>query len=219
MRGGPDDDYIKTEHLSTVFVILPRGSDKEFLASYESMSEGVVPMSAQKFADLDDKDGNSIWRVILFNTGVDAFKKNCREKRFAPRDFEFSEEAYKKLIAQREQVHEAVNRQFANVKGLYQAAWSDAMVAWMHIKAMRIFVESVLRFGMPPRFAAFTVVPRGNSSHARKALADVLGKRALEHSAGPCSADKMAEAALEDGEEYFPYVSFSFQPFTANQRS
>merc|ERR1719230_2058967 len=107
-------------------------------------------MSARKF-NLDDKDGNSLWRVVMFKSAADGFKKQCREKRFLVRDFEYSEESYKKLKAQREQLDEAVQRQHQLVRGLYKAAWSDAMVAWVHIKAMRVFVESVLRFGMPPR--------------------------------------------------------------------
>jgi len=90
------------------------------------------------------------------------------------------------------------------------------MVAWIHIKAMRVFVESVLRFGMPPRFASFVLAPKcGTQPNMRKALADILGKNASkEESQSPYSHDKMAEAAAEDGEEYFPYVSFSFTPFT-----
>merc|ERR1712060_936659 len=93
-------------------------------------------------------------------------------------------------------------------KGLYQAAWSDAMVAWIHIKAMRVFVESVLRFGMPPRFASFILTPKA-AVPARKALADILGKSGQN---GPFGNDKMADAQ-EEGDEYYPYVSLSFVPF------
>eukprot|EP00834_Sanchytrium_tribonematis_P007178 NODE_613_length_5385_cov_1.452138.p6 type:complete len:105 gc:universal NODE_613_length_5385_cov_1.452138:622-308(-) len=31
---------------------------------------------------------------------------------------------------------------------------NDAYSAWMHLKSMRIFVESVLRFGVPPEFVS-----------------------------------------------------------------
>lgn len=209
-----DDDWISSEHLTTVAVILPRGSEDEFLKAYESMQENVVPMSARQFKDLEDSEGNTLWRVVMFRNAVEGFKKACRERRFVPRDFDYSEEGYKKLKSQREQVEEAVRRQHDLVKGLYQAAWSDAMVAWMHIKAMRIFVESVLRFGMPPRFAAFVLTPKeGSSAAARKTLADILGRQGQ---AGPFG-DKAAEAMAEEGEEYFPYVSLSFTPFTATR--
>merc|ERR1712183_1244221 len=138
---------------------------------------------------------------------VDEFKKACRDKRYAPRDFEYSEDAHKKLVAQREQVNEAVNRQHGNIKGLYRAAWSDAMVAWMHIKAMRIFVESVLRHGMPPKFAAFILSP-SKAESARKSLNDIIGTAGH---GGP--HDKNAEKE-EGDDEFFTYVSLSFVPFT-----
>ncbi|CAE8706987.1 unnamed protein product, partial [Polarella glacialis] len=199
--GGPDDDFIMTEHVITVPLIIPRGQEEDFLNFYESTDQYVVPESARKFEGMDDKDGNSLWRVVMFRSAVDAFKKACRrEKRFLVKDFEYSEEAYKKLQVNRASLDESVKRQHELVRGLYQAAWSDAMVAWMHIKAMRVFVERVLRFGMPPRFASFVL-------HS-----DILGKQA-----GTFSADNKTDSRGEDGkddDEFFPYVSLSLTPFT-----
>jgi len=203
-----DDDFIYTDHLTTVPVILSKGADVEFLKAYETMADHVVPKSAKPFKGVTDKDGNSIWRVVLFKSAAEAFKKACRERRYITRDFEYSEDAFKKLQASRNELDSQVQRQFDLVKGLYQAAWSDAMVAWIHIKAMRVFVESVLRFGMPPKFASFIISPKtGGAVAARKALADKLGK-----SGGSGPMDKQGDG--DEGEEYFPYVSFSFTPFT-----
>lgn len=209
MKGSANDDFIQTDHLTTVFVILPRGSEPEFLAGYEEMSSQVVPQSARKFEALTDKDGNSLYRVVMFKKGVEEFKKVCREKRLAPRDFEYSEEGYNKLMAQRQTVKDAAKKQFETLKGLYQAAWSDAMAAWFHIKAMRIFVESVLRYGMPPSFAAFVIVAPSAQPAARKALEGILGK--------PSEMNQGAKG--EEEEDYFPYVSFNLTPFTAPRSS
>jgi V-type H+-transporting ATPase subunit C len=201
-----EDDFIYTEHLTTIPVILAKGGEVEFLKVYETMSDHVVPKSAKPFKGAVDKEGNSIWRVVVFRSAAEAFKKACRERKFTVRDFEYSEEAYKKLQASRAELETQVQKQFELVKGLYKAAWSDTVVAWIHIKAMRVFVESVLRFGMPPKFAAFIVSPKASSAQAaRKALADKLG-------ASGGGADKTADG-MEDGEEYYPYVSFSFTPF------
>merc|ERR1719229_1962344 len=168
------------------------------------MQENIVPMSAKRFKGVDDKDGNSLWRVVMFKSAAEGFRKQCREKRFVVRDFEYSEDGYKRLKEQREKLEESVKRQHELVRGLYQAAWSDAMVAWMHIKAMRVFVESVLRSGMPPRFASFILTPKASATAAtRKALADLLGKGGQSGPYG--GGDKMADA--QDDEEYYPYVS------------
>jgi len=75
-------------------------------------------------------------------------------------------------------------------------------------------VESVLRFGMPPRFASFILTPKANATIAtRKALADVLGKGTQSGPYG--GGDKMADA--QDDEEYYPYVSLSFTPFNVQR--
>lgn len=204
-NGNADDDFIYTEHLTTITLILPKGADAEFLKAYEKFADNIVPMSARKFPGVDDKDGNSVWRVVMFKSAAEAFKKQVRERRFIVRDFEFSEEGYKRLRTQRDTIEEAVKRQHELVKGLYQAAWSDAMVAWIHVKAMRVFVESVLRFGMPPQFASFILIPKaGTTPSIRKALSDVLAKG---------QSNKQTEKDGQDDEDYYPYVSLSFTPF------
>eukprot|EP00927_Polykrikos_kofoidii_P081463 TRINITY_DN7887_c0_g1_i1.p1 TRINITY_DN7887_c0_g1~~TRINITY_DN7887_c0_g1_i1.p1 ORF type:complete len:416 (-),score=78.36 TRINITY_DN7887_c0_g1_i1:242-1489(-) len=211
-----DDDFIMTEHMTTVVVILPRGAAPVFLNKYETVCKFVAPRSAKQLKVPEDKDGNTVWRVVVFRTEVENFKKACRENRWNPRDFEYSEDAYRKLEKQRQTVEESSKRLHERIRSICQASWSEAMTAWMHLKAMRVFVESVLRFGMPPRFAAFVIpVPDGSTVALRKALADILGKGSQSYGA----YDKMASASAEDGEEYFPYVSFSFTPFTAFGRT
>jgi len=219
-RGNENDDFIYSKYLTTVVVILPRGTDKDFLKAYESFTPTVVPQSAKLFPNLADKDGSVPCRVVLctkFEAGkveketnhVDNFKRACRERRFAPRDFEFSEDGYKQILQQRERVNKEVENQKMLVTGIYRDAWSDVMHALVHIKAMRVFVESVLRFGMPPRFASFILAPpTANPAPARKALADILGK-------GVSGAFASGEKEEGDDEEFFPYVSLSFIPLSA----
>jgi len=210
--GSYEDDVISTEHLTTVFVILPRGAREDFLASYEALSENVVPSSARKMNIADDKDGNSLWRVVVFKSHADVFKKGCRENRWTARDFEYSEDTYNNLVQQRETVDGAVQELHTKVRDLCGIAWSDAVVAWVHIKAMRVFVESVLRFGTPPQFAAYTMVPCAATPAIRKALGSTLAKRS--ETTGLYSTGK---GEGDDGEEFFPYVSFSFTPFVSGR--
>lgn len=211
-EGNNNNDFFYTEHLTTVCVIVPRGGGKDFETKYESFSDMVVPASAKKLEGFDDKDGNSLWRVVVFKTAVDAFKKACRENRCVPRDFEYSEAGYNSLVNRRGELDTQVKTMYQKMTELCSAAWSDVMVAWVHVKAMRVFVESVLRFGTPAQFGAYIVSPKpGAITAARGVLADALGSK-QDRKAG-VSANKMTEAAAEEGEEYYPYISFSFTPF------
>jgi len=206
---GADDDFIMTEYLTTLIVVLAKGSEQEFLSSYERWGENVVPMSARKFQGMDDKEGNSLWRVIVFKSAADGFKRAARDARFIVRDFEYNAETLKKLKAQRDQVNRDFDAQQKVLQSFCSLAWSDVMVAWVHVKAMRVFVESVLRFGAPPSFASFNIQPQASqTTQARKALSDVFRANGNE------ANDKLAEAAAEaDGEEFYSYVSVQFSPF------
>jgi V-type H+-transporting ATPase subunit C len=206
-----EDDFITSEHLTTIVVILPQSNVEGFLKNYERYAENVVPQSARQFSSVTQEDGTQIWRVVMFRNAVDAFMKKAREDRLGTcRQFEYSSQAYDKVRHQREELKKELDRQDKMMKGFCKASFSDVMIAWVHVKAMRTFVESVLRFGVPPNFASFIVRPKGNQQVAvRKALAEVLGKSSA-------ATDKMADAAGDD-EEYFPYVSLSFIPFTAQK--
>jgi len=209
-RGSENDDFIYSKFLTTVVVILTKGSEKDFLACYEKLSPTVVPQSAKCFTALTDKDGNTAWRVVLCSGAeknhIDNFKRACRERRFVARDFEYSGDAYKKLLQDRDRLEKEVIAQQRMVTDIYRNAWSDVMHVLVHVKAMRVFVESVLRYGMPPKFASFVVSAAANKGPlARKALASVLGKGAAMMGGDEKEADE---------DEFFPYVSLSFTPFT-----
>ncbi|XP_070430584.1 V-type proton ATPase subunit C 2 isoform X13 [Equus przewalskii] len=49
--------------------------------------------------------------------------------------------------------------------------FSEAFIAWIHIKALRVFVESVLRYGLPVNFQAVLLQPKKSST---KRLREVL---------------------------------------------
>eukprot|EP00747_Dinoflagellata_sp_TGD_P194358 gnl/TRDRNA2_/TRDRNA2_61670_c0_seq1.p1 gnl/TRDRNA2_/TRDRNA2_61670_c0~~gnl/TRDRNA2_/TRDRNA2_61670_c0_seq1.p1 ORF type:complete len:370 (-),score=57.33 gnl/TRDRNA2_/TRDRNA2_61670_c0_seq1:128-1210(-) len=93
--GSTNADWIETEHLTTVCLIVGRGMKNDFLKSYGSFAEHVVPWTARKFrgAAMKDKDGHTFWRVVLFKKFLDAFKKAAREQGWDnPCDFHFSPE-------------------------------------------------------------------------------------------------------------------------------
>lgn len=204
-----EGDFVNSPHMTTVIMILSQSSVEQFLKGYEKYAENVVPGSAQQFTGIKEEDGTQVWRVVMFRSAVDAFMKKVREDRIGTvRQFEYSKSAFERMKKQREELKKEHERQEKLMRGFCKASLSDVMIAWVHIKAMRVFVESTLRFGVPPNFASFIVTPKGNQqAQMRKALADVLGKG---------GSDTNAESQ-EGEEEYFPYVSLNFTPFTLKQ--
>jgi len=41
-----------------------------------------------------------------------------------------------------------------------KSAFSDTFQAWLHLEALRIYVESVLRYGLPPEFVSAVIQVR-----------------------------------------------------------
>ncbi|XP_048660772.1 V-type proton ATPase subunit C 2 isoform X5 [Marmota marmota marmota] len=88
--------------------------------------------------------------------------------------------------------------------------FSEAFVAWIHIKALRVFVESVLRYGLPVNFQAVLLQPHKKS--ATKRLREVLNSvfRHLDEVAAASILDASVEIpGLQlSNQDYFPYVYF-----------
>lgn len=53
---------------------------------------------------------------------------------------------------------------------------AQAFSAWIHICAIRLFVESILRYGLPPKFVATLMKPnQKNAARLRKVLNQLFG--------------------------------------------
>ncbi len=215
-----DGDFVYSEHLTTLIVVVPRGADADFQTHYQSFDQYVVPGSAERVAP-DDKEGNSLWRVVMFKSAVDAFKTSCRTHRYTVRDFVYDNKKYAETVNARESSEAELQKQEAVLKRVCCAAFSDAMVAWVHVKAIRTFVEAVLRYGVPPNFGAYLIRIGKHSSKAsklRKELMEVFSKTggvfgtSVHDGAGEGQGSTADDSA--DGGEYYPYVYIPFTPLT-----
>jgi V-type H+-transporting ATPase subunit C len=204
------EDFVDTENMCTVIVVVPQGTEKDFMASYSTMAEFIVPDSAKKLP-FEDKEHNSLYRVVLFRKAVDAFKAAARAKRFTVRDFTFSLAKFQEQEARRNELEAELTSAMSMSKMICRAAFSDTFVAWMHAKMMRTFVEAVLRFGVNtggnPQFTALMLLPK--SVKTEKAVREVLTSVAEKHGPKEKVEDKMAE------EEFFPYVFLTMTPLIA----
>jgi V-type H+-transporting ATPase subunit C len=222
------DDFIDKAHLVTLVVIVPRGSEKDFLASYEKFDEYVCPRSAKQFMKLEngklgpiaDKDGSTLWRVICFKSSVDSFKTTAKANKFTVRDFSYSVEEYTATQAKVKHLESEYSKQETTLKRHCMASYSDTLVAWMHCKAIRVFVEAILRYGVPPNFSAFIVRPTSkNTTKLRTILSDVFSASGLFGQNYIGTTEKKEGGAEGDDEAYYPYVSLNLAPFAEAKQS
>ncbi|KAG6793286.1 hypothetical protein POTOM_002485 [Populus tomentosa] len=143
------EDIIISEHLITLPAIVPKYSQKDWLASYETLTNYVVPRSSKK---LYEDNEYALYTVTLFKRAADNFRTNAREKGFQIRDFEYSPEAQD---SRKQELERLVRDQESLRSSLLQwcyTSYGEVFSSWMHFCAVRVFAESILRFGLPPSF-------------------------------------------------------------------
>jgi len=202
-----EDDNLESEYMTTLLVVVPKHSYKDFLSNYMKFADHVVPLTAKLITE-DAEFG--LFSVIVFKKSAEKFKSMAREKRFMVREHVFEDgklEAGEKEKAEK-------TEEYGRLKGLLttwcQINFAEAYGMLLHLKAIRIFVESCMRYGLTtgaggtrrPNFKAFLLLPkRGKGEFLRKDLAKLYAK--------PGSllddADDMMVPGATTG-EFYPYV-------------
>lgn len=131
------------------------------------------------------------------------FVQACRDKRFVVRDFTWDPTKGSKTENALEQLQVEVDGMKSALMRWCKTHYGDAYVAWMHIKVIRVFVESVLRYGLPVDFTSVLYKVTGSKEmELTKALDKTLGT-----SEKPADDDEDAA----DGDEYHDFVLLKFE--------
>jgi len=185
-----------SEFMESVFVVVSKNSSKSWIAEYEKLAEWVVPRSAELIAEDSEFQ---LYRVIVFKQAIDNFKHGCRDKKYIVRDFVYdpnhnAKEDKKKMEVEKDRLKK-------NLIRWCKTNFSEAFSSWIHLKAIRIFVESVLRYSLPTNFQAMLLLPQKNKvKQLRKVLSDLYAHLTSK------SVFSGKEAAEEDDDKFFPYV-------------
>ncbi|KAK1804971.1 hypothetical protein P4O66_019339 [Electrophorus voltai] len=149
-----------------------KASYSDWQKTYEMLSEMVVPRSSIL---LSEDQHSGLFSVTLFRKAKDDFKLKAKEKKVCPsnlvvascfsrylgrltavipharfivRDFQYNEE---KLKADKEEITQLSTdkkKQLGPLVRWLKVTFSEAFIVWIHTKALRVFTESILRYGM-----------------------------------------------------------------------
>ncbi|XP_005655333.1 V-type proton ATPase subunit C 2 isoform X4 [Sus scrofa] len=202
-----DDFVLDSEYLITLLVIVPKPSYSQWQKTYESLSDMVVPRSTKLIAE--DNEGG-LFTVTLFRKVIDDFKTKAKENKFTVREFYYDENEVKREREEMTRLLSDKKQQYGPLLRWLKVNFSEAFIAWIHIKGLRVFVESVLRYGLPVNFQAVLLQPHKKSSTKR--LREVLNSvfRHLDQVAAASILDASVEIpGLQlSNQDYFPYVYF-----------
>ena len=162
-----------SEYLQQHLIAVPAQQVKEFLQTYESLTAMVVPRSASLLAKDDEFH---LYAVTVFKKHSAEFLHKCRESRWTPREWKFHEGGKEAEEEELRKLEKEERKVWGEALRLGRTGYSDAVMAWMHVLALRVFVETVLRYGLPLNFVAGIIkVCRTNPANAgTTSMNDVL---------------------------------------------
>ena len=221
-------DFLDTEYLVTVVVAVPKAKDKAFLETYASICSDMVvadgaacgpavPGSARELARDGDGvlyavtlikgrhvagkfDDSQAWVPAAFVDFVQPYAAACKALNFTLRPFAYDADKVARNESDRKALSAEVDRLHASIVRWCKAHFAESFVAWMHLKVIRAFVESVLRYGLPVDFVTALCLPlKFREPQLQAALDKMFSHLTRDDAHGLVEDDDKAAA-------YYPYV-------------
>ncbi|KXJ89192.1 V-ATPase subunit C [Microdochium bolleyi] len=210
-----------SEYLETHLIAVPNNLKKDFLKTYESIAPMVVPRSAYEVAQDDEF---ILFAVTTFKKHSTDFQHKCRENKWTPRQYKHVQGGREEEQRELQKVGEEERKVWGEALRLSRTGWSESVMIWAHVMALRVFVETVLRYGLPAEFVSAMVLTNSKQVKKVKTALDstysYLGGNAFgRDKKGRITKDDaalssdMAAAGLAGGEghEYTAYVYYEFE--------
>ncbi|KAI1153232.1 vacuolar ATP synthase-like protein subunit C 1 [Nemania diffusa] len=211
-----------SEYLETHLIAVPTNLRKEFIKSYETLTERVVPRSAVELAHDDEF---VLYAVTTFKRTAAEFQQKCREQKWTPRQYKYVEGGKEEEKRELERVAREEKKVWGEALRMVHTGWSESVMIWAHVMALRVFVESVLRYGLPLEFVSALVQTNSKLAKKVKTTLDTtysyLGGNAVgRDKRGKITKDdaaltsEIAAAGVGghgEGNEYTAYVYYEFE--------
>jgi len=130
---------------------------KTWCNKYEFLTPWVLPRSSTFIAEDQDY---KLYSIITFKNYVEDFKTECRKFKFTIRKHEVNNAIDD---TKREELKLQLDKRRKDLQRFCKTNYGEIYMANIHIKAIRIFVESVLRFGLPPRYTCVIIEPHAKN--------------------------------------------------------
>ncbi|CZT48047.1 probable H+-ATPase V1 subunit c, vacuolar [Rhynchosporium secalis] len=213
----------ESEYIETHLIVVPNNSKKDFLKSYETLSPMVVPRSS---IEITKDDEFVLYAVTTFKKHSAEFQHKCREMKWTPRDYKYVQGGKEEEQKEIEKVSKDERKVWGEALRLGRTGWSEAVMIWIHVLTLRVFVETVLRYGLPLDYVCGLIKANVKSAKKLKIALDstysYLGGNAFgRDKKGKVTKDdsalssEMAAAGMGgqggEGNEYTAYVYYDFE--------
>ncbi|KEY67466.1 hypothetical protein S7711_02386 [Stachybotrys chartarum IBT 7711] len=211
----------ESEYIETHLIVVPANSKKDFLKSYETLAPMVVPRSSVEVA----KDEEYVlFAVATFKKHSGEFLNKCREHKWTPRQYKYVEGNKEEEQRELDKITNEERKVCGEALRMGRTGWSESVMIWIHVLTLRVFVEAVLRYGLPLEYVTALVKTTSKLAPKVKAALDsnysYLGgnafgrdKRGRVTKDDAAMSSEMAAAGMMTGEgnEYTAYVYYEIE--------
>lgn len=162
----------------------------------------LVPGSCFVMQGLDEKDKeNTVCRLVAYKQQSDDIVKILRKAGYTARVFHYNQEKWNDEKKQRHILKEQLAQKTSKLHQTACECFQELFSALMHLKIIRVYIDGVLRFGIPPCFYVGLVIPRrGEERKILQTLSDHLADAEFKDMYG----EKMDASEADD---YWPFVN------------
>ncbi|KAG6006282.1 hypothetical protein E4U21_007164 [Claviceps maximensis] len=210
-----------SEFIETHLIAVPTNSKKEFIKSYETLAPMVVPRSS---VEVDHDDEFTLFAVATFKKHSAEFINKCREQKWTPRQYAYVQGGQEEEQRELDRVTNEERKVCGEALRIGRTGWSECVMVWLHVITLRVFVEAVLRYGLPLEYVTALVKTTPKSAPKVKTALDssysYLGgnafgrdKRGRVTKDDAAMSSEMAAAGFGPGEgqEYTAYVYYELE--------
>ena len=195
------DKMITTDYLRTVLCFVPVAQRENFLKRYMSFADGLVlPMSALKL-DVGEDEKVSLYRVVVIDSAVEQFKNQCQSNlRVQCRDYD-EEEIKRKPQEAREidKLKVSIREKKTTLIRNSSAGYSEVYYALLHLKFLRLFVESSLKYGSSDYYSCVVFTPHGKEQKVVSTMIKVFNDTEDQGWYG-------TKEELKESEDFYPFI-------------
>jgi len=176
------------------------------LDKLNALCENVIPGSAKSLVAEDDF---VLYRVVIFKKGEENMKKLFRQERFTVRQFKYDPEEVSAAKRRKKGLQEKRNKAWNAVLKWCKVYFERIFKMWIHVKALRCFVETILRYGLPPNFQVFLIeIKPKQLEKLRTSLKRLYANLDSSLADEDTSHDTIVTSGMAGlSDDFYPYVS------------
>jgi V-type H+-transporting ATPase subunit C len=164
--------------LQTALIAVPNDALEDWLKSYETLAPNIVPRASEIIAS--DRN-EALVTLTFFKRNSNDLKNALRATKFVIRELDCSEAVSRGQSGPDSDKLRMDERTARNeIHALIGSTSKQCVYEHMLISCLRVYLESVLRFGLPHEFSCYSLTVEGQAGI--KALHDFVASQNVQNS-------------------------------------